>query len=103
MSGLCEAAFMRRGPIWCSWIGSRSVRRYASQPCVSYWFSDSVFLTFCPYVVFRPNRTNRVYPRITPSRPCPQSPVFQIQTAFLFQVAIPHQRQPLLAPGRFPS
>ena len=66
-------------------------------------FSDPVSLTFCPYVAFRPYRTNRGHPRITPSRACPRSPVFQFQTAFLFRVAIPHQRQPLLAPGRFPS
>ena len=52
-------------------------------------FSDPVSPTFCPYVVFRPNRTNRGYPRITPSRACPRSPAFQCQTAFLFQAAIP--------------
>ena len=66
-------------------------------------FPDPVSLTFCPYVVFRPNRTNRGYPRITLSRRCPQSPAFQFQSAFLFQTAIPHQRQPLLAPGNTPS
>ena len=45
-------------------------------------FPDPVSLTFCPYVVFRPNRTNRGYPRITLSRRCPQSPAFQFQSAF---------------------
>ena len=43
-------------------------------------FSDPVSLTFCPYVVFRPYRTNRGHPRLTPSRACPRSPVFQFQT-----------------------
>ena len=41
-------------------------------------FSDPVSLTFCPYVVFRPYRTNRGHPRLT--RACPRSPVFQFQT-----------------------
>ena len=29
VSGLSSAACMRRGPIWCSWIGSKSFQRYA--------------------------------------------------------------------------
>ena len=44
-------------------------------------FSDPVSLTFCPYVVFRPNRTVRDHPRITASNRHPRSPVFQFRTA----------------------
>ena len=43
--------------------------------------SDPVSLTFCPYVVFRPNRTVRDHPRITASNRHPRSPVFQFRTA----------------------
>ena len=50
-------------------------------PACRVGFSDPVSLTFCPYVVFRPNRTVRDHPRITASNRHPRSPVFQFRTA----------------------
>ena len=58
-----DAAFMRRGSIWCSWIGSKSLARNRS-PAAKTGSSDPVPLTSCPYAVFRPSRTSRGYPRI---------------------------------------
>ncbi len=74
---------MRSGTVVCS--ASRMRHSYAAglygvrgsdpnrtcgvleSPARNTGFSDPVSLTFCPYVVFRPNRTNRGHPRITPS------------------------------------
>ena len=50
-------------------------------PACRVGFSDPVSLTFCPYVVFRPNRTVRDHPRITASNRHPRSPVFEFRTA----------------------
>ena len=50
-------------------------------PTCFFGFPDPVSLTFCPYVVFRPNRTIRDHPRITASNRHPRSPVFQFRTA----------------------
>ena len=50
-------------------------------PACRVGFSDPVSLTFCPYVVFRPNRTVRDHPRITASNRHSRSPVFQFRTA----------------------
>ena len=79
---LQDAAFMRCGPIWCSWIGSKSESRVRN-PTASTGSSDPVSLTSCPHVVLRPNRTaNRAHPTFTPSGACQQSSAFKTNSSF---------------------
>ncbi len=42
-----DAAFIRRGPVWCSWIGSKSLPR-ARSPASGAGFSDPVFNDLLP-------------------------------------------------------
>ena len=56
-------SFIRRGPIWCTWIGSKSLQR-ARSPSFGTGFSDPAFNDLCPYVVCRPHRTDQGYPQI---------------------------------------
>ena len=104
MSGLSNAAFTRCGPIWGSWIGAKSHRRYAKQPCVLCWFSRPRLSDLLPLCCLssQPHHpglsAHHALKTVSaePGIPIPNSPL-------LFQAAIPQQRQSPPAPGRFPS
>ena len=104
MSGLSNAAFMRYGPIWCSWIGAKSRRRYARQPYVLCWFSRprlSDLLPLCclssqPHHPGSSAHHGLKQASAEPGIPIPNSPL-------LFQAAIPQQRQSPPVPGNIPS
>ena len=57
MSGL-QCGLHAPRPVWCSWIGSKSHRRCALQPCVGCWFFRSRLSDLLPlrYLLSQPHQ-----------------------------------------------